>query len=186
MHIVFIPVVRKSESKSGKQIEKIACSEYWKGKDSYRKLQDEFYKYIVENGFDLERGKARGIEHLSTEKLKQVTNYKEIREEIQAKPTEKIETKNTKLIVDQNQLLIENNRKLKKYLAKAYTAISETERIKKENAELKCENEKLKKQNNKLREYIKRTFEVLKVMFNFPIDSLKRIIQNYVHSIDKQ
>ena len=56
MHLVFVPVIHKIDKKSGKQIDKIACSEYWKGKDSYRQLQDNFHKYIVERGFELERG----------------------------------------------------------------------------------------------------------------------------------
>ena len=55
MHIVFIPVVHKKD-KNGKEISKIACSEYWKGKDSYKRLQDNFYKYMTKSGFDLERG----------------------------------------------------------------------------------------------------------------------------------
>lgn len=48
LHIVFIPVIHKLDSKSGKQIDKIACSEYWKGKDSYKQLQDNFYNYIID------------------------------------------------------------------------------------------------------------------------------------------
>lgn len=34
----------------------MACSEFWKAKDSYRQLQDTFCKYMVKNGFDLQRG----------------------------------------------------------------------------------------------------------------------------------
>ncbi|MFW2551570.1 plasmid recombination protein, partial [Klebsiella pneumoniae] len=34
LHIVFMPVIHKLDKKSDKKIEKIACSEYWKGKDS--------------------------------------------------------------------------------------------------------------------------------------------------------
>ncbi len=47
MHIVFIPVIHKLDKKSGKEIDKIACSEYWKGKDSYKKLQNKFYEYMT-------------------------------------------------------------------------------------------------------------------------------------------
>lgn len=54
LHIVFVPVVHKLDKKSGKQVDKIACSEYWKGKDSYKQLQDNFYKYVTDNGFDKE------------------------------------------------------------------------------------------------------------------------------------
>ena len=54
MHIVFIPVVH-TKDKKGNSINKIACSEFWKGKESYRILQDKFYKCVTDNGFDLER-----------------------------------------------------------------------------------------------------------------------------------
>ncbi len=57
LHLVFIPVVHIKD-KNGNEIDKIACSEYWKGKDSYRKLQNNFYQYMTEHGFTLERGKA--------------------------------------------------------------------------------------------------------------------------------
>lgn len=69
LHLVFVPVVH-TKDKKGNMVEKIACSEYWKGKNSYQQLQDTFYKYITDNGFSLERGKSRNVEHLSTEKLK--------------------------------------------------------------------------------------------------------------------
>ena len=74
MHIVFIPFVHKKD-KNGKEIKKIACSEYWKGKDSYRKLQDNFYSYMTKSGFNLERGNKEGNEHIPIEKLKKITSY---------------------------------------------------------------------------------------------------------------
>ena len=58
LHIVFMPIIH-TRDKSGNKIDKLACSEYWKGKDSYKQLQDNFYKYITNNVFDLERGKER-------------------------------------------------------------------------------------------------------------------------------
>lgn len=36
-------------------IDKLACSKFWKAKDSYRQLQNAFYDYKVSNGFKLER-----------------------------------------------------------------------------------------------------------------------------------
>lgn len=42
MHIIFLPVIHRHDPKSGKLIHKLACSEFWKGKDSYKKLQDNF------------------------------------------------------------------------------------------------------------------------------------------------
>ena len=74
MHLVFIPVVHTNDRK-GNNIDKIACSEFWKEKDSYRQLQDAFYNYMVSNSFDLQRGNPSERVHLSVEDYKQITNF---------------------------------------------------------------------------------------------------------------
>ena len=76
MHLVFIPVVH-TKDKKGNCIDKIACSEFWKAKDSYRQLQDAFYNYMVANNFELERGNPSKRVHLSVEDYKNITNFKE-------------------------------------------------------------------------------------------------------------
>ena len=74
MHLVFIPVIH-TKDKKGNCIDKIACSEFWKAKDSYRQLQDAFYNYMVANNFDLERGNPSERVHLSVEDYKKITNF---------------------------------------------------------------------------------------------------------------
>ena len=185
LHIVFVPVVHKLDKKSGKQVDKIACSEYWKGKDSYKQLQDNFYKYVTDNGFDLERGKTREIEHLSTEKLKQITNYDNIKYELTQEQIQPLNTKDTSLILQQNNELIAYSNKLKLQLSKSYTAIRKIEKLQQENINLKYENEELKKENYKLKNYIEKTFEVVKHLFNFPIDRFKRLVDNFVKHFEK-
>lgn len=74
MHLVFIPVVHTKDQK-GNNIDKVACSEFWKEKDSYRQLQDAFYNYMVSNNFVLERGSPSERVHLSVEDYKQITNF---------------------------------------------------------------------------------------------------------------
>jgi len=74
MHLVFIPVVH-TQDKKGNNIDKIACSEFWKEKDSYRQLQDSFYKYVKDNNFNLERGNENGRVHLSVEDYKKITGF---------------------------------------------------------------------------------------------------------------
>lgn len=184
LHLVFVPVIRKKD-KNGNEVSKIACSEYWKGKDSYKKLQDSFYKYVTDRGFNLERGKAREIEHLSTEKLKQVTDYDNIKYEITQEEIKPLETKNTALILVQNQELVQYTNKLKLQLTKSYKAINKLQELQKENTDLKYENQELKRENHKLRNYIEKTFEVVKHLFDFPIDRFKRIIDNFVKTFDK-
>ena len=55
MHLIFLPVVH-TKDKEGNDIDKLACSKFWKAKDSYRQLQNAFYNYMVSNNFELERG----------------------------------------------------------------------------------------------------------------------------------
>ena len=82
MHLIFLPVVHTTDKK-GNPIDKLACSEFWKAKDSYRQLQDAFYKYMVKNGFDLQRGLPKeetNREHYSVEEYKKITNFKQTKE----------------------------------------------------------------------------------------------------------
>ena len=185
LHLVFVPVVHKLDKKSGKQIDKIACSEYWKGKDSYEQLQDNFYKYVTDNGFDLERGKTREIEHLSTEKLKQITNYDNIKYELTQEQIKPLNTKDTSLILQQNNELIAYSNKLKLQLSKSYSAIKKVEKLQQENSNLKIENKELKNENYKLKNYINKSFEVVKHLFNFPIDRFRRLVDNFVNYFEK-
>ena len=46
-------------------------------------------------------------------------------------------------------------------------------------------NEELKRENLKLKNYIERTFEVVKNLFNFPIDRFKRLVNNFVEYFEK-
>ena len=82
MHLIFLPVVHTTDKK-GNAIDKLACSEFWKAKDSYRQLQDAFYNYMVKNGFDLQRGLPKeetNREHYSVEEFKKITNFKQTKE----------------------------------------------------------------------------------------------------------
>ena len=183
MHIVFVPVIQKKD-KNGNIVNKIACSEYWKGKDSYRQLQDSFYEYITKAGFNLERGKQREIEHLSTEKLKQITDYENIKYELSKEETKSVDTNNTALILKQNQELVEYNNKLKLFLSKSYKAINKISELQKENTNLKYENQKLKEETSQLKSYISRTFQVVNLLFDFSTDNLKRIVDDFIKNIE--
>ena len=75
MHLVYIPVIN-SVDRVDNPIRKVNSREFWKGKSSYKKLQDEFYKYIKDKGFDLERGKENtDRKHLDTDNMKNLTNF---------------------------------------------------------------------------------------------------------------
>ena len=77
MHLVFVPVVH-TEDKEGRKTDKICSRDFWKGRDSYRILQNNFYDYITSKGFELERGmevEQTGAKHEKIEDLKKITNF---------------------------------------------------------------------------------------------------------------
>ena len=184
LHIVFVPVIHKLDKKSGKEIHKIACSEYWKGKDSYHKLQNSYYKYMTERGFELERGNTIDNEHIPIEKLKKITNY-EMQEMF--KETKQLETE---IITNDIVVLKENYKKvIKKFntLAKRYTRIKniveetmyKTEETEKQNIQLNREIEDLEKENNFLKNFINKTFEYVSILFDFPKERLIRLVKDF-------
>ena len=82
MHLAYIPVVH-TEDKEGNRIEKICAKDFWKGRDSYRNFQNEFYNYITEKGFELKRGipvEETGAKNLRIEELKKITNYEKTKQ----------------------------------------------------------------------------------------------------------
>ncbi len=186
-HILFIPVVHKKD-KNGNSIRKIACSEYWKGKDSYRKLQDNFYLYMTKSGFDLERGNKEENEHIPIEKLKKVTNYEmqEMFEETKHYEQEK-NTNNIEIIREDYRRVIKKFNILAKRYTRIKSIVEETvykaEKVELENYELKRENETLKSEVLKLKDYIDKTFEYVSILFDFSKDRLKRLANSFVDKI---
>lgn len=183
LHLVFVPVV-ESKDKNGNEISKIACSEFWKGKDSYVRLQNNFYSYMTKSGFNLERGNSKDNKHIPIETLKSITNYENIKYEMEQE-VQPVETKNTNLIVQQNKELVQYTKKLKQQLAKSYVAIQKNEQLQKENMNLRHENQKLQQENNKLKNYIEKIFETVKHLFSFPIDTFKRLVDSFVRNFEK-
>lgn len=113
LHLVFLPVVH-TKDKKGNAIDKLACSEFWKEKDSYRQLQNAFYEYMVSHNFELERGLPKeetNRTHLSIEEFKKVTNYdktKEILKDIT------LELPEVPSIEDFNRFVFKRNEKIQK------------------------------------------------------------------------
>ena len=186
MHIVFIPVVHKN--KNGNEISKIACSEYWKGKDSYKKLQDSFYSYMTKSGFNLERGNKEENEHIPIEKLKKITNYevqemfKETTHYEQEKTTNDIEIirEDYKRIINKFNTLANRYTRIKNIVDET---INKAEKVQEENFELRQENQRLKIENLRLKDYIDKTFEYVSLLFDFSKDSLKRLVNSFVEKL---
>ena len=77
MHLVYVPVIH-TKDKEGSDIDKVCSRDFWKGRDSYRRLQNAYYEYVTSKGFDLERGlpvEETGAKHERIEDLKKLTNF---------------------------------------------------------------------------------------------------------------
>ena len=188
LHIVFIPVVHKKD-KNGNEISKIACSEYWKGKDSYKRLQDSFYSYMTKSGFNLERGNKEENEHIPIEKLKKITNYEvqEMFKETTHYEQEKT-TNNIGIIRDDYNRIINKFNTLAKRYTRIKNIVDETmnkaEKVQEENFELRQENQRLKIENSRLKDYIDKTFEYVSLLFDFSKDRLKSLVNNFIHRLN--
>lgn len=189
MHIVYIPVVH-TKNKKGNSINKIACSEFWKGKDSYKILQDKFYKCVTDNGFELERGNTKGNKHINIEQLKKITNYEmqimfeNTQNYEQEKGTNDIEIirEDYKRIINKYNTLAKRYTKVKNIVDKT---VEESEQVKQENYNLKRENKKLENRVIKLEDYIDKTFEYVSLLFSFSKDKLKRLVNSFINNLTK-
>lgn len=155
MHVAFIPVINGKDRK-GNHCKRINCSEFWKGRDSYSRLQDEYYDFITSRGYDLERGeKGSTAEHLTVAEYKLKKTEEQlatISEQIlEIENIEEIKTANLPL----NTVAIKRDdfetlsAAAKNYVG-AKNAEAENVQLKAECLSLRNENEKLKSERDNL------------------------------------
>ena len=111
MHLIFLPVVH-TQDKNRNSIDKIACSEFWKEKDSYRRLQDAFYQYMTSHKFQLERRLLKeetGREHIDLKEYKEITNFDKTKEKLQ---NIKLELPNIPNIADISKFSMKRDEKI--------------------------------------------------------------------------
>ena len=180
LHLVFIPVIHKLDKKSGKQEDKLCCSEFWKGKDSYKILQDNFYKYMIKSGFELERGRESDRENLSVQKFKEITNYEMQEMFKESKYVEEVISNDLETVKKEYRKVIKKFNTLASRYTKVKNIVDET-MYKVE--EMKNENSELKKETKELRNFIEKAFECVHLLFNFPIESLKKIVREFAEKI---
>lgn len=176
MHVVFIPVVH-TKDKKGNEIDKIACSEFWKGKNSYQYLQDNFHQYINTCGFNLERGKEKENQHLNIEQLKSITNYERIKEEIEKTPIQEATTNSLEAALAENKKIVKHCNRLREYCIKGVKAVEQCEEYEIKIKNITEENINLKKRINKLNTYIKNIFNILYHKFKISKERLEEITE---------
>lgn len=214
MHLVFIPVVHTTDKK-GNNINKIACSEFWKVKDSYRQLQNAFHSYITANGFDLERGNPSERVHLSVEDYKKITNFentktvlKDIKLELPETPDVKSfgklmrnrDEKIQELVVEPRDKMIKEQQEqislLYLALQNQVNTVERALKYEKERKSIMCENRELKEKcENMENDYsIKLKEEIRKVENKYEDEIyqlekensfLRKVINTFQKTVDK-
>lgn len=205
MHLVFLPVVHTTDKK-GNYIDKLACSEFWKEKDSYRQLQDAFYNYMVKNGFDLQRGLSKeetNREHYSVEEYKKITNFKQTKEILNNMKLElpdipditdininRLSKKRDEKIIEEIikpkdnviQNLYQDNMNLHRQLSRQAQVIEEAEKYQKEREKIIADNEKLHNEVDNIKaEYNKKEFD-LEWKYTNRINKLEKE-NNFLHKV---
>ena len=164
MHLIFVPVVH-TKDKEGNDINKICARDFWKGRDSYRKLQDAYFNHVKSKGFNLERGlfvKDTDRKHYTVEEYKKITNYENTKKILNKVKLELPEVPNIndiskfslkrdekileEIIKPKDELIKElykDNLSLHKELSKQSKVINEVEKYQKERDKILADNEEL-------------------------------------------
>ena len=212
MHLLYIPVIH-TKDKEGKEIDKICCREFWKGRDSYRQLQNDFFEYITSKGFKLERGlpvEETGAKHEKIEDLKKLTNFENtkkvldnIKLELPETPNindikliklnrEKVENEIIKPKDDKIMELYQENLKLHNELSKQVNLVNKAEKYQKERDSILADNKKLHNQVNNIKEEYKEKEFDIEWKYKSKIKSLEnennhlhKIIDKFYETVDK-
>ena len=208
MHLIFLPVVHTTDKK-GNNIDKIACSEFWKEKDSYRRLQDAFYQYMTSHSFELERGVPKektGRVHVDIKEYKELTNFDKTKEKLQnmklelpdvpeiddikmvrwsKKRDEKILEDIIKLKDDLINKLYENNLQMHQQLLRQAKMVEEAEKYQKERNKIMADNRDLHKQVDDIKAEYKEKEDNLEWKYDYKIKTLEKENSYLQNVIDK-
>jgi len=203
MHLVFLPVVHTTDKK-GNNIDKLACSEFWKEKDSYRRLQNAFYEYMVEHGFKLERGLPKeetNRNHIDIKQYKELTNFentKKLVESINLNIPEETGIKDLKkFVINRNEkilndiikpkeemikILYTENKALHKELSKQAEIVDEAEKYQKERQNIMSDNRELHNRVYELEEEYREKSFVLEYEYKNKYHKLEKE-NKYLHKV---
>ena len=206
MHLVYIPVIH-TKDKEGNEIDKICCRDFWKGRDSYRQLQNAFHKYITSKGFDLERGlsvEETEAKHEKIENLKKLTNFgntkkvlDNIKLELPKTPDindikliklnrEKVENEIIKPKDDMIEKLYNEKVSLQKELLKQVNLVNETEKYQKERDFILADNKELHNTVGHLEHEYKKKNNTLDLKFENKEFDIEYKYKSKINSLEKE
>ncbi len=207
MHLLFIPVIHTID-KEGSKIDKVCCRDFWRGKNSYRDLQNAYFKHISEKGFKLERGELVEVtnrEHYSVQEFKQITNFentkkvlenitldlpetpniKDIRK-VMLNRDEKIENEIIKPRDDLIQELHKENISLRKELSKQSNTVEMATEYEKKHTQMLEDNINLKFKCKKLEETLENKEKKLRQQFEYETYKIDHQYQKIINKLEKE
>ena len=185
MHLLFIPVVHTTD-KQGNKIDKVCCRDFWRGKNSYRDLQNAYFKHISEKGFKLERGELVEVtnrEHYSIQEYKKITNYENTKELLK---NIKLELPETPDIKDFKKLMLNRDEKIENEVIKPKDDL--INKLYNENISLHKELSKQANTINIATEYEKKHTQILEdnVNLQFKYKKLEKTLENKEKELKQQ
>lgn len=207
IHLMFVPVVH-TKDKEGNKIDKICARDFWKGRDSYRKLQDAYFNHVKSKGFDLERGmfiEDTGRKHYTIEEYKKITNYENTKKllnemklelpevpdindisKFSIKRDEKILEKIIKPKDDLIKELYRDNLSLHKELTKQSKIIDEAQKYQKERNSIIADNQELHNTVKNLEYEYTEKKKTLESEFKDKSFNLEWHYKNKFHKLEKE
>ena len=185
MHLLFIPVVHTTD-KEGNKIDKVCCRDFWREKNSYRDLQNAYFKHISEKGFKLERGELVEVTnrgHYSIQEYKKITNYENTKELLK---NIKLELPETPDIKDFKKLMLNRDEKIENEVIKPKDDL--INKLYNENISLHKELSKQANTINIATEYEKKHTQILEdnVNLQFKCKKLEKTLENKEKELKQQ
>ena len=207
MHLIYIPVIH-TKDKNGNEIDKVCCRDFWKGRDSYRNLQNAFYEYITSKSFDLQRGlptEETKRKNETIQNYKQITNFENTKKVLESITLELPQTPNIKkfkrAIFNRNekienaiikpkdkliQELYQENRLLHKELSKQVNTVDFAENFKEDYIKMIEKNANLRLLNSLLQEELENKEKELELKYESKAYNMEHEYKKEIHKLKKE
>ena len=166
MHISFMPVVHKKNINSGKLYDKLAYSEFFSERNSYKKLQQIFYEFMIKNNFYLEKGGSIGLEKISIERLKKLTRYDLLERYIKEGKKQEKDCSEKYVSTEEYNKVVDDYNKIYDMCAKLTNVLDRLYELKRINTSLRKKYYDLINKTYRLKRFIQKLYVVIQQKLN--------------------
>ena len=207
MHLIYIPVVH-TKNQDGKEIDKVCCRDFWKGRDSYRNLQNAFHEYITNKGFDLQRGlpaEETKRKNETIQNYKQITNFENTKKVLESITLDLPQTPNIKefkraifnrdekienaIIKPRDELiqkLYQENKVLHKELSKQVNTVDFAENFKEDYIKMTEKNVNLRLSNSLLKEELENKEKELELKYESKAYNMEHEYKKEIYKLKQE